>query len=119
MVTMPYSELCGGHLAEERCGELGAGAAERVAEGDGAAVDVELRGVDAEDLDDGEDWAAKASLSSKRSMSSSERPASLEGFGDGVDGADAHLFGVAAGVGEGDEAGQRGDAKLRRRARRT
>ena len=43
-----------GHLAEEGGGELGSGAAERVAEGNGSAVDVELGGVDAEHLDDGE-----------------------------------------------------------------
>src|ERR1035437_1652187 len=42
------------HLAQQGSGELRAGAAERMAERDGAAVDVDLGKIKAEHLDDGE-----------------------------------------------------------------
>ena len=50
--------------------------------------------------------AAKASFNSMRSMSLSVRPARRKRFGDGGDGADAHLFRQTAGDGIGDEAGE-------------
>src|SRR5215472_4187179 len=42
------------HFAQNRGGELGAGAAERMAEGDGAAVDIDARGIEAGELHHGE-----------------------------------------------------------------
>ena len=55
MVAMPYLAAAAAQLADEGGGEAGAGAAEGVAEGDRAAVDVELLLVDAELAGAGED----------------------------------------------------------------
>jgi len=41
-------------LGQQGCGELGAGAAQWMTERDGAAIDVDALGIDAERLDDGE-----------------------------------------------------------------
>src|SRR6185312_8651440 len=92
-----------GHLAEEGGGEFGPGAAERVAEGDGSSVDVDLRGVDAEYLDDGERLGGEGFVEFDDADVFERQACHLEDFRNGVDGADAHLFGVAACVGEGDQ----------------
>ena len=47
------------HLAEQRGGELGAGAAQRVAEGDGASVDVDAVRIEVEFPDDGQGLGGK------------------------------------------------------------
>ena len=52
------------------------------------------------------DWEAKASLSSMTEMSVEGEAGELEDFGDGEDGADAHLFREAAGDRVGDEAAE-------------
>ena len=103
---------------EESCGEFGAGAAERVAERDGSAVDVDAGGVEIESARmTARACAAKASLSSMRPMSLRVRPAQLQRLGDGGDGADAHLLRQAAGDGVGDEAGEGVKAEFARAAR--
>ena len=107
-----------GHLAQEGGGEFGSGAAEGVAEGDGSAVDVEAGGVEAEDLDDGEGLGGEGFVELDEVDLVEGEAGEFEHFGDGVDGADAHLLGVAAGVGEGDEAGQRRGCRGRRRGLR-
>jgi hypothetical protein len=62
-------------LVEQGGHELGARAAERVAEGDGAAVDVDLAHVGLSSFSQASTTEANASLISKRSMSSIVRPA--------------------------------------------
>ena len=54
MVTMPYRALPRFHLLEECSGEFGAGAAEGMAESDGASIDIDARRVETKGADDGE-----------------------------------------------------------------
>ena len=63
------------------------------------------------DLDDGEGLGGEGFVELDEVDLVEREAGEFERFGDGVDGADAHLLGVAAGVGEGDEAGQRREAE--------
>ncbi len=54
-VTRPSRDVAPGHFVEERRREARAGAAERVAERDGAAVDVQAIGIDVEFAEAGQD----------------------------------------------------------------
>jgi small subunit ribosomal protein S20 len=73
----------GFHLLEQRCGQLGAGAAQRMAERDGAAVDVDALRVELRPSSrmTASTCAAKASFNSMRPMSSSVRPARFSALG--------------------------------------
>ena len=67
------------------------------------------------DLDDGERLRGEGFVELDEVDLVEGEAGEFERFGDGVDGADAHLFGVAAGVGEGDEAGERLECRAARR----
>ena len=100
------AHLAASHFLEQRCGEFGAGAAEGMAERDGAAVDVDARRIEAERADDGEGLRGKGLVELDEADVVEGEAGELEGFGDGGDGTDAHLFRQAAGDGVGDEAGE-------------
>ena len=106
------AELAAAHLVEQRGGELCAGAAERVAEGDGASVDVNTLRVEAEFADDGESLRGKGFVEFDEADVGQGEASAAEGFGDGSDGTDAHLLGQAAGDGVGYQAAEGSKAQF-------
>src|SRR5215212_7155959 len=101
-------------LAQDGGGQLRARAAEGVAQGDGAAVDVDAFGVEAQRLDDGERLCGEGFVQFDDINVFELEAGDLQDLRDGVDGADAHLLGRAAGRGVGDEARQRLQVQLPR-----
>ena len=102
------------HLAQQRGRELGSGAAQRMAERDGSAVDVDFRRVDSKHLDDGERLSGKGFVQFDDVDLFQRQPRHLQRLRNGVDRADAHLLGIAARIGKGDEPCHRLDARARR-----
>ena len=95
--------------------EAGAGAAERVAEGDRAAVDVEPLLVDPQLAGAGEDLGGEGLVQLDQVDLVEREAGGGEGAGDRLDRADAHVGGVDAGDAEGDDPGERLGAELPRR----
>ena len=69
------------HFAQQRRGELGAGAAQRMAERNGAAVDVHLLGIETERANDGQRLCGKSLIQLDDADVVSLRPASLSALG--------------------------------------
>ena len=69
------------HLAEQRGGELGAGAAQRVAEGDGASVDVDAVRIEVEFPDDGQGLGGKGLVEFDQVDVGQGEAGAAEGFG--------------------------------------
>src|SRR4051794_35592402 len=103
----PVLAAAAAQLAAEGAGEAGAGAAERVAEGDRAAVDVEPLFVDPELTGAGEDLGGER-LVDLDQVDVVEREAGVgERVGYRLQRPDAHDRRVDAGDAGGDDAGQR------------
>ena len=114
---MPNSHVAAAHFQEQRQHEPGAGGADRMAQGDRAAVDVQPVGVDlarpassrprcsrrtsgdAIAFRHASTWAANASLISNRPMSDSASPVCRKQLVDREDRPEAHARRVEAGVG--------------------
>ena len=88
-----------------------------MAERDGAAIDVDARRVQVESADDGQDLRGEGFIQFDEVDVVESEAGELERFGDGGDGADAHLFRQATGDGVGDEAGERLNAEFARAGR--
>ena len=93
MVTRPRPATALSELMDQLRSELGAGGAERVAEGDGAAVHVQAASGIVELAHDGQRLGSEASLNSIRSILVHGQPRLGEGFRHGLDGPDAHHVG--------------------------
>ena len=97
IVSRPMVLSCDRRLLMQRAGDAGAGHAERVAEGDRAAVDVQLvRGRCLSARQTASTCAANASLISTRSMSSMRHPGLRERLPGRLDRAEAHDLGARA-----------------------
>ena len=105
MVTRPVALAGALELVEERADQHRAGGAERMAERDGATVDVHLLGLDAELLHGLSGTGANASLISQRSMSLDRHAGALEDLLRGRDGAGQHDHRLGADDDRGDDAG--------------
>ena len=80
IVTIPYPGLAAPHLVEQAGGQLGAGSAERVSEGDGAAVHVEAVRVDGQFLQAGEDLHGEGFVQFNEVDLVQRQAGELEGF---------------------------------------
>ena len=85
----------------------GTGRADGVAEGDAAAVDVDLGGVEAEELVVGDSDGGEGLVNLKEGNVVLGQASTLEGLGDGKGRGDGKVDGGAGGVGEGNDAGER------------
>src|SRR5262245_32802833 len=99
----PVAAAAAAELVKEGGGEAGAGAAERVAEGDRAAVDVEPLLVDPELADAGEDLRGEGLVELDQVDLVELEAGGGEGTGDRLDRADPHVGGVDAGDAGGDD----------------
>jgi hypothetical protein len=99
-------ELAAAHLGEQGCGELGAGAAERMAEGDGSSVDVDAVGIEAQFADDGQRLRGKGLVEFDEADVRQGETSDAENLANGGNGAHAHLLRQAAGSGVGQEAAE-------------
>ena len=108
------------HLVQQRDQHARAGGADRVADGDRAAVHVHLaRCPSPGPCSPRSACAANASLASTRSRSSAFQPARASALRRGRDRPGAHHRRIDAGGGEGGDARQRRQAALRRFASRS
>src|ERR1700740_1659149 len=94
-------------IADQRGGELGSGAAKRVAEGDRATVGIYARGVEGGLLDYGERLRGESFIEFDYGDIAERETGELQRFGDGEDGADAELLGRATSSGIGDKTRER------------
>ena len=92
--------------------DAGAGHAERVADGDGAAVDVELVPRDAEVLGRRDDLGGERLVDLDEVDVVDGHAGAGEGLAAGLDRAEAHDLGVQAGDARGDDPGERREAEL-------
>ena len=74
-VARPFCRAAALHLVQQGGEDPRARGADRVADGDGAAIDVDLVRIEAEFAHHARDWAANASLDSTRSRSPTFHPA--------------------------------------------
>ena len=79
-------------FAHERGGEFGSGAAERMAEGDGAAVGIDARGIQIGLLDDGEGLRGERFVQFDHGEIVERESREIKRFRNGVDRADAEFF---------------------------
>ena len=108
----PVAEALALELADERSGEAGARAAERVSERDRAAVHVQALGVDAELALARQDLGGERLVDLDPVDVVEVELRGLERLADRRDRADAHHRGVDAGDADGDDAGERLGAQL-------
>ena len=94
--------------------DAGAGRAERMAERDRAAVEVDACGVDAERIDDGERLAREGLVELHQIDVLDRQPSPREHLARGLDRPDPHDLGLAARDREGADRGQRLEAVARR-----
>src|SRR4029453_16653507 len=97
-----------GQLGQELDGELGAGGAHGVAEGDGAAVDVDLVEVEAQLAEDGQGLGGEPLVELDQVNVVQAEPGQLQHLGDGHGGADAHDVGRDPADGVAHEPAQEG-----------
>src|ERR1700738_5120256 len=92
-------------VADQGGGEFGSGAAERMAEGDCAAVGIDTRGVEAGLLDYGKGLRGEGFVELDYGDVAEREAGELQRFGNGEDRTDAEFLGRTAGGGVGDEVG--------------
>src|ERR1044072_5366239 len=110
----PVLAAAAAQLTDQGGGEASAGAAERVAEGDRAAVDVELLFVDAELAGAGEHLRGEGLVELDQVDLLEGETGRVERAGNRQRRADPHVGGVDAGDAEGDDAGERVGAEALR-----
>src|ERR1700733_841661 len=93
------------HFQQDGGGEFGSRAPERMAQGDGASIDVDYFRIDAGLLDDGQGLHAEGLVQFDDADIAESEAGHFEGFGNGYNRADAHDFRRDAAGGEADEAG--------------
>src|SRR3989454_7049343 len=98
-------------FANDGCGELRAGAAQGMAEGHGAAIDVDALRVESRDFDDGKSLRREGFIQFNHVNLLELQSRELKSFGNGEGRANAEFFGKDAGGGEGHEASQRPGAQ--------
>src|SRR5579884_1241035 len=99
------------HFLKDCGGDLRAGASEGMAERDSAAVDIDAVEVEAREPDHGERLDGEGFVELNDIDLVQREAGQFERLGDGVDRANAHLFGLATRGGEAHEARQRADAE--------
>src|SRR6267378_228924 len=90
-------------FADDGGGKFCAGAAEGVAQGDGASVGIDAAGVEAGLLDDGQGLRGEGFVELDYCHVIEREAGELQRFGDGSNGADAEFFGKNARSGVGDK----------------
>ena len=103
IVTMPYFALAALHFLQQRGGELGARAAQRMPQRDGAAVHVHLGQVEAQHLDHGQRLRRERLVQLDQVDLVQRQSRQLQRLGDGVHRPHPHLLRKAAGVGIGHQ----------------
>src|SRR5437879_12350758 len=99
-------------FAKNGSGQFCAGAAERVAEGDGAAMGIDARGVEAGLLNHSERLCSESFVELDHGDVAERETCELQRFGNGLNGTDAELFGEDGGRGKGQETPQRSTCKM-------
>src|ERR1700730_12798860 len=98
-------------VADQGGGEFGSGAAERMAEGDCAAVGIDTRGVEAGLLDYGKGLRGEGFVELDYGDVAEREAGELQRFGNGENGTDAEFFRRAAGGRVGDKTRERFEAE--------
>ena len=114
IVSRPNCLVLGLQAVDQRAGDAGAGHAERVADGDGAAVDVELVEVDAQVAVARDDLRGERLVDLDQVDVVDGHAGALQRLLRGLDRAVAHDLRGQAGDAGGDDPGQRGEAELAR-----